>query len=435
MKLSLYRMATTLGGPLVRLYLNQRLKRGKEDPARFNERLGHPSLARPQGKLVWMHAASVGESLSILPLIERMLRDHKGWSVLVTTGTVTSARLMTERLPQKAIHQYVPVDLVTYVRRFLEHWQPDLALWVESEFWPNLVIETRARAVSMVVLNARMSENSFKGWQKNRSMIKRLLSAFPLILAQSDTDAQRFEALGAKAVTVAGNLKYAAGPLPVDELELAKLQTAMGSRAHWLAASTHSGEEAICGRVHKMLKTKIPDLLTIIVPRHPNRGMGIATELEQIGLSVARRAENQRITPETDIYIADTMGELGLFYRLSDIVFVGKTLASVGGQNPIEPAALSCALIFGKDMSNFQQISSTLSKAGAARWVRDEMELSGAVEMLINDEQERKQAAAAAVDTVRGEAHVLDRVMDALTPYLNNKLANKANEGGRHART
>jgi len=435
MKLSLYRMATTLGGPLVRLYLNQRLKRGKEDPVRFNERLGRPSLPRPKGKLAWVHAASVGESLSILPLIGRVLRDHKDWSVLVTTGTVTSARLMTERLPQGAVHQYVPVDLVTYVRRFLEHWQPDLALWVESEFWPNLVIETRARAVPMVVLNARMSESSFKGWQKNRAMIGRLLSAFPLVLAQSDTDAQRFQTLGAKTVTVAGNLKYAAAPLPVDEAELAKLQTVIGSRPHWLAASTHAGEEAICGRVHRALKAKMSDLLTIIVPRHPNRGSDVAAELETSGLNVARRAKSQPITPETDIYIADTMGELGLLYRLCDIVFVGKTLAGVGGQNPIEPAALACALIFGKDMSNFQQISSTLSKAGAARWVSGETELSSAVEMLINDEQARKQAATAAVSTVRGEAHVLDRVMDALNPYLNDKSANDADVGGRHART
>jgi len=434
MKLSLYRMATTLGGPLIRLYLNMRLKRGKEDPARFQERLGRASVPRPDGKVVWMHAASVGESLSILPLVERVLSDFPGWSVLVTTGTVTSARLMTDRLPKGAVHQYVPVDRVSYVRRFLEHWRPDLALWVESEFWPNLVIETRASAVPMVVLNGRMSESSFKGWRKNRAMIKRLLSAFPLVLAQSEKDGQRFHTLGAKTVNVVGNLKYAAGALPVDQAALTKIQDAVKSRPLWLAASTHRGEETICGRVHNMLKADHPDLLTVIVPRHPDRGETVAAELKGLGLSVARRAADEAIT-DHEIYVADTMGELGLFYRLCDIVFMGKSLVDGGGQNPIEPSQLSCALIFGKDMSNFEEISSTLARAGAARWVNDELELYTCVEMLMSDEPTRKKAATAAFETARAEAGVLERVMDALSPYFTHESADHTAMGDRHART
>ena len=418
MKLSLYRMATTLGGPLIRLYLGKRLRRGKEDPERFHERLGRASRPRPDGKLVWMHAASVGESLSVLPLVDRVLADLDGWSVLVTTGTMTSARLMEERLPQGAIHQYVPVDRVSYVRRFLNHWRPDLALWVESEFWPNLVIETHERKVPMVVLNGRMSESSFQGWLKNMSLMQRMLSAFQLVLAQSERDGERFRTLGAANISVPGNLKFAAGPLPVNDRALETMLDVASTRPRWLAASTHPGEEGVCGRVHKALKKQTPELLTIVVPRHPERGSPIAAELRLHGLKTALRSANQDITPDTDVYIADTLGELGLFYRLCDIVFVGKTLRGVGGQNPIEPAQLSCALIFGPDMSNFEDSAFKLLDSGGARKIADGDELAHAVRTLIDDDPARIHAANAALDTARSEADVLGRIMKALTPYF-----------------
>lgn len=423
MKLALYRMATSLGGPLIRLYLKQRVKQGKEDPARLGERLGHASLPRPMGKLVWIHGASVGEALSILPLIERIRSQHLGWTVLVTTGTVTSAALMAERLPQGVIHQYVPVDRVSYVRRFLEHWKPDLGLWMESEFWPNLVVETRASAVPMVVLNGRMSERSFLGWRKNRAMIWQLLSAFRLVLAQSDIDAERFKALGAKAVDIPGNLKYACAPLPVDDAALDEAQGWLGERPRWLAASTHAGEEAIAARTHAKLKGKIPGLLTIIVPRHPDRGEAVAAEIGAMGLNVARRSLGQDVSADTDIYIADTMGEMGLFYRLANVAFIGKTMPQSagtggGGQNPIEPALLDCAMLFGPDMSNFAAVSKTLLDAGAAVQVADEDALRAQVERLLSDADALNQMVLAAASVAGAEAGVLDRVMAALARYF-----------------
>lgn len=429
MKLTLYRMATTLGGPLIRYYLNRRLKHGKEDPARFPERLGIASLPRPDGKLVWIHAASVGEALSVLPLIERFGTDHPDWQVLVTTGTVTSARLMLERLPSHARHQFVPVDRVSYVRRFLEHWKPDLALWMESEFWPNLVIETRASAIPMVLLNGRMSERSFTGWRKRRSMIHRILTSFRLVLAQSETDGERFSELGAKDVQIPGNIKFAGGALPVDAGNLEATAQDIGARPVWLAASTHTGEEALCGRVHSGLLNTVPGLLTIIVPRHPDRGSAVTAELQGLGLNVARRAADQPITAATDVYVADTLGELGLFYRLSPLVFMGKSLLSGGGQNPIEPALLDCALIFGPDMSNFADIADKLLSAGAARSVKDEDELRETVHTLLRDSHACTQSATAARAVASSEAHVLDRVITALAPYLNDTT------GAPHART
>lgn len=429
MKLTLYRMATTLGGPLIRHYLNRRLKDGKEDAQRFTERLGEASLPRPDGKLVWIHAASVGEALSVLPLINRLGPSHSGWQVLLTTGTVTSARLMQDRLPSHARHQYVPVDRVSYVRKFLEHWKPDLALWMESEFWPNLVIESRASAIPMVVLNGRMSERSFAGWRKNRAMIQRILSSFRLVLAQSETDGERFQALGAKAVQVPGNIKFAGDPLPVNDDELATLSAQIGERPVWLAASTHAGEEALCGRVHLSLREQVPGLLTIIAPRHPDRGPAIADELQALGVSVARRSANQSIAQDTDVYVADTLGELGLFYRASPLVLMGKSLLGSGGQNPIEPALLGCALIFGPDMSNFADIAETLLQAKAATTAKDEDDLRVILQTLLGDAGACAQAAEAARAVAVSEAHVLDRVMDALAPYFNDKT------GTPHART
>ena len=418
MKLALYRMVTFLGGPVIRLYLKRRVAQGKEDPARLSERLGIASIPRPLGKLVWIHGASVGEALSILPLIERIRVAYPGWTVLVTTGTVTSAKLMAERLPQGVIHQYVPVDRVAYVRRFLEHWKPYLGLWMESEFWPNLVVETRASAVTMVVVNGRMSERSFTGWQKNRAMIWQLMRAFRGVLAQSPIDAERFSALGAKDVLMPGNLKYACAPLPVDKSALADAQAWIGTRPHWLAASTHAGEEAKVGSTHLNLREKMPELLTIIVPRHPHRGAAVAEALTAMGLTVAQRSLDQPVGAETDVYIADTLGELGLFYRLCDVVFIGKTLASGGGQNPIEPAQLDCALIFGPDMSNFAAGAETLLRAGAALQVADAEALTIQVERLLGDNAALSAMVHASKAVATSEAGVMDRVMENLAPYF-----------------
>lgn len=418
MKLTLYRMATSLGGPFIRYYLNTRLKAGKEDAERFNERLGIPSLPRPAGKLMWIHAASVGESLSVLPLMERLNRDHKDWQILITTGTVTSAQLMLKRLPRNARHQFVPVDRVSYVRRFLEHWQPDLALWVESEFWPNLVVESRARAVPMVVFNGRMSERSFTGWSKHKSMIQRLLSSFRLVLAQSDTDAKRFRELGAKSVVSSGNIKFCTPPLPVEANDFEHMFKSIGDRPVWLASSTHDGEEAMCGRIHANLKDQIKGLLTIIVPRHPERGADVYDQLTAQGLSVALRSQSQDISPTTDVYVADTLGELGLFYRLCPVVFMGKTFAKGGGQNPIEPAQLDCALVWGPDMRNFADGASLLTQAGGAVSVPTQDAFSKTIKSLLCDISKRTNMALAANTVAKSQAHVLDNVMDALAPYI-----------------
>ena len=416
--LSLYRALTILSAPTIRTYLALRRLSGKEDKARFSERLGIAQRARPQGPLVWIHGASVGEAQSSLALIDRILLRLPNASVLVTTGTVTSARLLAVRLPARAFHQYVPADHPAWVCRFLDHWQPDLALWIESELWPNLVLETARRNIPMVLVNARMSARSFANWHLALGIVRPLLACFNRVLAQSDADGARYRALGAREIVVTGSLKYDAEPLPANAKELDRLGGELARRPSWLAASTHPGEEAMVAAAHRRLKERFPNILTILVPRHAKRGAEIAAALRESGLAVAQRSKSESISPESDIYLADTMGELGLFYRLTQIVFMGGSLVPHGGQNMLEPARLGCALMHGPHVHNFRAIAADLAVVGAAQEVRDADELARAVAALLDDEAARATRGAAAQRATEAGRGVLDDVMTALGPEL-----------------
>jgi 3-deoxy-D-manno-octulosonic-acid transferase len=418
MMLSLYRVVTTLGHPLIRFYLSRRLAAGKEDPARFGERLGLAGKPRPHGKLVWIHAASVGESLSMQPLLERLMADFSNWNILLTTGTVTSATLMAERLPGGVIHQYVPVDRSAYVTKFLNHWRPDLALWAESEFWPNLISRSAARNLPMILINGRISNNSYRNWRRFAGLIRRLLGAFSLCLGQTNIDAARLSDLGAKNAKSVGNLKFAAPALPADIQELDILKAQINGRPCWLASSTHKGEEEIAGSVHLSLKQKQPGLLTLIVPRHAGRGAEIAASLRTMGLNTVLRSTGDKIDAGTDIYIADTMGELGLFYRLAPIVFMGKSLVASGGQNPLEAARLGCAIIFGPLMTNFEEIATSFIQKQASLEIVDEAGLRDSVSHLLDNPDECLKLGQAAIQAADDEASVLDAVMEEISPYL-----------------
>jgi len=416
--LGLYRALTTLGGPIIQVYLGRRLKAGKEDPHRFNERLGIAALPRPAGPLIWLHGASVGEALSLLVLIGRLRKAVPRANILVTTGTVTSARLLSERLPTGAVHQYVPVDRLAYVRRFLDHWRPDLTLWAESEFWPNLISETAARGHPLILVNGRISPRSFKGWSRAPGFIARLLSGFALCLGQTQGDAERLRALGAPEVRSVGNLKFAADPLPADTEALAALQSAVAERPLWLAASTWPGEEDIAWRVHRDLAATHPGLLTVIVPRHPGRGAEVAAGLAAEGARVRRRAAGALPDAGTDVYVADTMGELGLFFSLASVVFMGKSLSTDGGQNLLEPARLGCAVLHGPRMTNFADMAARMAAAGASAGVADALGLRDAVGRLLADPAEAAALAERARSFAQAEAGVIDRLMAELAPYL-----------------
>jgi 3-deoxy-D-manno-octulosonic-acid transferase len=340
------------------------------------------------------------------------------WNALVTTGTVTSARLMGERLPAHAIHQYAPLDRQAWVKRFLDHWQPDLVLWTESELWPNTLHEITARKIPAVLLNARLSDKTYAGWRRWRGFARRILDTFALVIAQSGEDKERFATLGARRVVGAGNLKHAAQPLPFEEAGLEDLRNTVGKRPVWLAASIHPGEDTAAAEAHAAVKAKHPTLLTIIVPRHPERAAAMAAGMITRGLKVAQRSLGQTIGPDTDIYIADTMGELGLFYRLCDLVFIGKSLSVGGGQNPAEAAQLGCALLFGPDMSNFRDTATNFIRHRAALEVRNSAALAAAVAWLLQDRQTRERMAAAARAEMAQHTNAVSETLAHLAPFL-----------------
>lgn len=416
--LAVYTLATRLLRPVVPLLLRARLKRGKEDASRLGERYGIASKPRPEGKLVWFHAASIGESLSILTLIKRLIDEVPGLNVLVTTGTLTSADLLAQRLPKEAFHQFVPLDHPAFCARFLDHWKPDLAVWVESEFWPNLVAETDRRRIPLALVNGRITEKSFQSWQKARGMIADLISRFSIVLAQSAASADRLEALGAVNVGLPGNLKHDAPAPSADPHALALLQQALGKRPTWVATNTHEGEEAAAAHTHLSLSRDHPDLLTIIVLRHPARGPQIAQMLSAMGLTVATRSSGDVPAPDTQIYIVDTLGEVGLFYRLSNLVFVGGTFAEMGGHNPFEAARLGCALIAGPSDFNFQEAYASLEKGGGMLRVANEDTLTQSVAALLDDDERRMMMGDAAKRIASEDSGATERTLAALLRLL-----------------
>ncbi len=420
-----YRLLTRLAAPIAPLMLAWRTRKGKEEPARRPERYGLPSAARPPGFLVWFHAASVGEVNAALPVMEAIAAARPDLRLLLTTGTVTSAGLARGRLPKGALHQYVPLDNQAYVQRFLRHWQPDLVVLVESEIWPNLVLETRAHDIPLLLINGRMSTSSYRAWRRRPGMSRPIFSAFDLVLAQNDALAERFAQLGAPRALGVGNLKADAPPPPIDADERRRLAAALAGRTVWLAASTHQGEDEIAGEAHKIMRQTLPGLLTIIAPRHPERGPSIAETLRGAGLNVALRSEGKLPDPTTDIYVADTIGELGLFYVLAPVAFVGGSLVPHGGQNPVEPVKLGAAVLTGPTWKNFADSYGALIKAGGAREVTDAASLAQAVRDLLGDPGARTEMTKRAEAVIAAMSGALPRTLDALEPYLPPKATLK----------
>jgi 3-deoxy-D-manno-octulosonic-acid transferase len=398
--LTAWRLLTGAISPASLLLLRRRATRGKEDWTRLNERLGIAGVARPGGRLIWVHGASVGESLSALPLIESLIENA---TVLVTSGTVTSAAMMSHRLPKGALHQFVPLDIPGAVTRFLDHWKPDAGLFVESDLWPNLILGAAKRGVKLALVNARISERSAMRWGWAKNSVAALLSSFDTVLAQDDEGAQRFRTLGARKVEVVGSLKADAPPLAVDEEALAQLRRQIGGRPVLLAAQTHPGEDETVLPAHDMLRQQFPDLLTILVPRHTARG----ADLEMLcGVRACkRRSTGGQISAQTAVYIADTMGELGLFYRLASFCFLGGTLVPLGGHNVLEPAQLHCAVLAGPHTKSATHAYDAVLGAQGFGQIASSADIAREAARLLSDPQTAREAgdaAARGAATLRG---------------------------------
>jgi len=414
--LQCYRNALRALTPLAPQLVAQRLKRGKEDEARRSERYGIAGVVRPNGQIVWIHGASVGEVLAAAALIERL--RGLGFRVLLTSGTVTSAEIAAKRFAGDVIHQFIPYDFPRFAERFLDFWKPSLALFVESDLWPNLVMVAAQRRIPMMIINGRLSQRSFDRWRHARSTISALLGRFDLCLAQSQGDADRFTELGCPRVVMSGNLKLDVPAPPADQAKLDRFGALTRGRPLIAAASTHQGEEEIVIDIQRRLRERLYGLMTVIIPRHPHRGEGIARLAAAQGLRVAVRSHEQTPSSQIDIYVADTVGELGLFYRAVPIVFMGGSLVPHGGQNPIEAIKLGAAILHGPHVHNFADLYAELDRAGGAIRVDDDEALLRHVGSWLTDAPVRRRASEAAKQVVAAQGGALERTLATLEPYL-----------------
>lgn len=414
--LGAYRFAGALARVVAPVWLARRERRGKEVAGRRGERYGRASLPRPDGPLVWFHAASVGETIAILPLVERV--RALGIAPLLTTNTATSAALAAERLPAGALHQVQPLDIRRGVRRFLDHWRPDAALFAESELWPVTMGELARRDVPQLLVNARLSDRSFRRWSRRPALARVLLSHFAHVAAQSPLDAERFAALGAAPVTMTGNLKVDASRPPVDANALERLRERVADRPLWLAASLHPAEAPAIAEAAAKLRAERPDALLIAVPRHPERAPTFRAAFEAAGLTVTQRSHDE--APGGDVYLADTIGEMGLWFRLAPVAYVGKSMggAAAGGQNPLEAAACGAAVLSGREVANFREVYRRLVAGGGAKLVPDAATLASLVAHLWAHENDRTAMTDAADGAVADMAGALERTLGVLSRHL-----------------
>ncbi|WP_170429334.1 3-deoxy-D-manno-octulosonic acid transferase [Ruegeria arenilitoris] len=416
----LYCGLTSVAGPLVWRTVRNKLQAADVPELRQQERLGHASLPRPDGRLIWFHAASVGETLSVISLIKRLGERLPDAEFLITSGTPTSAALIEKRMPPRARHQYPPLDMPGPVRRFLDHWRPDAGIFVESEIWPRLIVEGAARGIPLALLNARLSDKSVQGWKKRPDTARFILDHFRLFLTQNEKTAANLIDMGARAdrVQPGTNLKAMSDPLPVDEPTLSDIRAQIGNRPVWIASSTHAGEEETVLDAHAELLKRWPDLLLLLIPRHPERRNGVAALIEQAGQTAAFRSAGDQITGETQIYVADTLGETGTWYALCPIVFLGGSLKEIGGHNPFEPAQAGAAVITGPGYFNFAETFAPLIEAGGALQVQSAPDLAAAVATWLSDQNALDTARSAAKSCVNTQKTALDSIVETLCTQL-----------------
>ena len=406
----LYAAVTVLAWPLIRLIMWRRVKQGKEDGQRIGERFGRISTPRPIGPIIWLHAASVGETVSILSLVERLLADFQLANVLITTVTRSSAEILEKNLSGKLFHQFMPIDRPGEINAFLDHWNPDVAIWVESELWPNLLTAVQGRGIPTFLVQGRISERSFRHWRFLRRLVRPLLEGFSRVLVQTPGDADRYRALGAVEPIVTGSLKYSSPPLKIDQIELAQINLRLRGRPCWVAASVHPGEFSLLCDAHVIIRRRFPNLLTIVVPRHPVAGASMERFSLNADISVAVRSRADEITDETEIYIGDSFGELGIFYEICPIAFVGGSLVPHGGQNPLEAIQLGCVVLLGPHMFNFSQIVSDLASEDALVSVGSAASLADKIAEFLESPDLLTELRSKQKSAISARDHILDDV-------------------------
>ena len=396
-----YKFFTYLFFPFAPIYLYFRKLRKKEDSARYKEKLSKINTPRGEGFLIWLHMASVGEAMSTLPLIENFIQEEKIKKILLTSITFSSGKILEKRYKKnsKIVHQFLPLDVPVLTNKFLEHWKPNLSIFIDSEIWPNLITQVSKRKIPLLLLNARITEKTFKRWKLLMNFAKKIFEKFDLCIVSNKESENFLKILGAKNIKNYGNLKYSNIKTDLskklDSIFVKKIE----NRKIWCAASTHSPEEILCAKSHIKIKKDFNEILTIIIPRHINRVEKINKELSNLKLKVVLYSKADQMDMHTDVLLVDSYGEALKFYNISKYVFLGKSLVQSlimdSGQNPIEPARLGCKIFHGPNVSNFTEIYDYLKTLGITRKINnfDQLSLSLVEELKKNEPKNHEIAA------------------------------------------
>ena len=416
--LLIYKILSIIYLPIVIIVVIFRILQGKEIYSRIKERFAFSSKKRLKGKLIWINASSIGEYLATLSLIKKIRKIKPKTKILITTNTKTSALLAQKITDKNIVHQFTPQDNPLVIKKFLNYWKPSLVLWMESEFWPIILNETKNYRIEIILLNGRMSDKSFKNWNYFKFFFKEIISNFSLILTMSKIDQRNFKKLGAKNVNFIGNLKFSNGSLPYNKLLEKKARKIIFNRSVWLAASTHHGEEVFATNIHLKLKERLnlKNLLTIIVPRNIKRTAKIKKEIK-LYVPSTEQFQSKSITPNTEIIIDSSIGQLEMWYRNVKTVFLGKSFPPKGGQNPIEPARNGCAIISGK-MSNFREIEEEMLRNKCLIRANNSSEFYSIIEDCIKENNYTKKIRINAKKYVKSKSFVLDKTVETIKKYL-----------------
>jgi len=404
----LYNIVNLILYPIYCLILFVRILKKKDNIKSCMQRLGVIEVKRPKDKLIWMHAASVGESMVAVTLTNALNNLYPDMNFLITTGTLSSAKILETSLPTNATHQFVPLDNIIIVKRFLSHWKPDLGIFIESEFWPCLVNES-AKKFNIIVVNARLSDKSFNRWMNRKKLFNKIISHFKLVATQSITDLKKYKALGCEKAINLGNLKFANKELEVDRNQLKKMKNIFQNKQVFVASSTHAEDEEVTLQIiHDFKKAEI-DYYPIIVLRHPERRNEISKKCRNLGLSFTLRSQNNLPSLKDDLYIVDSFGELGLFYSLSKITFIGGSFKR-GGHNLVEPAYFDNIIILGPDMSNFQNIATEMIQEKCAIQISDKADLAQKLLFFLN--KNNKKMSQELIDNARKFVDNREKTLD-----------------------
>lgn len=415
----LYRILTIVLSPIIDTYLFIRKIKGKEDKERFIERFGYPTIKRPRGKIIWFHAASVGESNAILPVIKEFLRRYKDKkaTVLFTSGTTTSAQLIKGKIQgYNVIHQYVPMDKYFVIKRFLKYWKPTVLLMVESEFWPNLVTMTRKNGCKIAVINGKITPKSFNEWSKRPVLKRQVFDCIDFCFPQTKDDEIRFLKLGIQNMEYMGNLKFDVPVLQAAPRDVRDFGNLFKGRKTWLASCTHDAEEEKVAKIHMNLKKKHSNLITIIVLRHPKRSSKVYKMLTNMGLKVSRKSKNDKIEKDTDIYICDLLGGMGVYYKVCDIVLMcGSLIDGIGGHSPVEPAKLGCAIITGPYVHSNTSLFTELKKSDACIISTDKVkDLTKEIDNLLSNESRKNELRQNAYNISMSIKNISKKIVDKI---------------------